>query len=154
MTAIGTAARPGFGRFRIGTAVAAAALIVGLVAGVALGTAVARSTAPAPQAVAPASVPAAAPEADVLGSYLRLASHIQAAEFRQDHRSLVRYGSQLFRMLDAETVGAVYLAHRELQSQLAAALARGEGYRIADFRSRIAELCGPKTVQRYLDFCH
>lgn len=159
MTAIGATARRAPAGARFSAAVAASAMVVGLAGGVFIGSLAARpAIAPvAPQAVtpvvAPVEVSAAAAQAKALATFKALATDIEAAEATNDRRGRIRLGTALHEQLTAETVGAVYLEQRRLESALSVARANGDHHAMQMIYRQLDKLCGTKTVQAYLDFC-
>jgi len=161
MDAIGVAARPGFGRIRIVSTVTGAVVALGLVVGLAVGIAAIRSTAapavpgvpvtPAARMHVPASGAAAT---NGLAAYQRLVDNIAAAETWSDHRALIRYSGKLNAMLDAGTLAAVAKEHARLEATLAAANENGDHRKARSIEQQLDALCGTKTVQAYLTFCH
>jgi hypothetical protein len=157
MTAIG-AARPGPRGVRIGAAVAGTAMVVGLAVGVLLGSVAAR-TATAPRtdaggAAAGAVVAPATAGTTALGAYKALTADIARAERTESRRMRATLGSELRRMLTAETIGAVYLEKQRLESSLAVASANGDHHAMQMIHRQLDRLCGTETVRAYLDFCN
>jgi hypothetical protein len=134
------------------------ALVIGMAAGVFLGAVGMRpATVPAAPAQAPvAHGPAAGHVATTNGlvAYRSLVANIQVAEKQHDRRALIRFGNQMHALLTAETVGSIYLAREQLQSDLAVARAQGDNHAAAMVNNQLAKLCGTKASQAYLEFCN
>lgn len=163
MDAIGVAARPGFGRIRIGSALTGAVLVVGLVAGLVVGTGAARPAAgptsphlpatPAGRIHATGATGAESASPSRLAVYQGLVADIAAAEKSSDHRALIRYSGRLHAMLDAGTLAVVETEHARLEAALAAEWEQGDNGAARAIAKQLDALCGTKTVHAYLAFC-
>ena len=166
MTALGVATQPRALRFRPQGPIAGMALAAGLAAGVLLG-AVGMRPATVPVQVPVAHGPAAhgpdaadaakaanAATASGIAAYRNLVANIQVAESNHDRRALIRFGSQMHALLTAETIGSIYLAREQLQSDLAVAKAQNDHRAVAMISNQLAKLCGTKASKAYLEFCN
>ena len=161
MDAIGVAARPGFGRIRIVSAVTGAAIALSLVMGLIIAVPVVRQAA-APAVPHVTVTPAARVHAGTgsitatsgLAAYEGLVQNIAAAETWNDHRALIRYSGKLSAMLQAGTLGVVSVEHARLEAALAAAWKTGDNRSARGIEQQLDDLCGTKTVKAYLTFCN
>jgi hypothetical protein len=161
MDAIGVAARPGFGRIRIVSAVTGAAIALSLVVGLIIAVPVVRQAA-APAVPHVTVTPAARVHAGTgsitatsgLAAYEGLVQNIAAAETWNDHRALIRYSGKLNAMLDGATLGVVAEEHARLEAALAAAWETGDNTKARSIAQQLDALCGTKTVKAYLAFCN
>lgn len=158
MSAVQVATQPGALRFRAQGPIAGTALVIGMAAGVFLGAVGMR---PAIVPAVPAQVPVAhgpaagqAATTNGLAAYRSLVANIQVAENNHDRRALIRFGSQMHALLTAETIGSIYLDRAQLKSDLAVAKAQGDNRAVAMISNQLANLCGTKASQAYLDFCN